>query len=387
MSPIHNLGDVLDFALRNWLPRTQQDGAAVFGAAGERGFNGSSELEHHTAFARSAYRQVDPFDRLFATHVGPSAARAVGNETRTLAAMQRLAVEVVAESLVRSHQVAGGDRLIVVPSRGQRPPILLVMSPSILNPLESRIISDEVDLPLGALKQVLPSVADPRDGTPEGLVLDALLAGGNQALSEAFLIAQPEIVQTRRPRMTRLCVPAPHVAVGRQQEISTAGIYCRDRDGVLGVTACYHGTGPKGTDVSVDGRQSYVKLVNEVQDIVFIPLGGGQSTGPMRGRGGISRDREPARADRASFDGATNQNRSTRIFGTDNGLLRQRPTIMLKVQTDPDTDRGDSGCALIDQQDQVLGFAFERTSYDDYPEFTDWIWAANALKSLDLSPI
>jgi hypothetical protein len=87
------------------------------------------------------------------------------------------------------------------------------------------------------------------------------------------------------------------------------------------------------------------------------------------------------------FDGATNQNQKTRIFGTDNGVLRARPSVQLKIQTDPDTDRGDSGCALLDEQDRVLGFAFERTASDDHPQFTDWIWAANALRALNLTTI
>ena len=37
---------------------------------------------------------------------------------------------------------------------------------------------------------------------------------------------------------------------------------------------------------------------------------------------------------------------------------------MLKLQTDPDTDQDDSGSALLDN-DKVLAFAFERTSYDE----------------------
>jgi hypothetical protein len=104
------------------------------------------------------------------------------------------------------------------------------------------------------------------------------------------------------------------------------------------------------------------------------------------GLGGVREDREPAKADHVRFDGVINQNRTTRIFGSDNGLLRARPTVQLKVQTDPDTDQGDSGSALLDEHDSVLGFAFERTDYDDYPQFTDWIWAANALRALQLVP-
>ena len=68
-------------------------------------------------------------------------------------------------------------------------------------------------------------------------------------------------------------------------------------------------------------------------------------------------------------------------------LLRRRPTVQLRVQTDVATDRGDSGCALIDGDDRVLAFAFERTGYDEYPQFADWIWAANALRALELTPL
>jgi hypothetical protein len=71
----------------------------------------------------------------------------------------------------------------------------------------------------------------------------------------------------------------------------------------------------------------------------------------------------------------------------DAGLLRRRPGVQLKVQTRPDTDRGDSGSALIDADDRVVGFAFEKTAFDDWPQFTDWIWAANALDALGLTPL
>jgi hypothetical protein len=81
-----------------------------------------------------------------------------------------------------------------------------------------------------------------------------------------------------------------------------------------------------------------------------------------------------------------NQGR-TQILSSDAGLLRARPTVQLRLQTRPDTDQGDSGCALIDtKQDRVFGFAFERTAVDDYPGFTDWIWAANAMSALQLKP-
>jgi hypothetical protein len=242
-----------------------------------------------------------------------------------------------------------------------------------------------MDLPVAVLQKGLSQAADPNENTPEAAALRQVLSGGPEALAEVFMISQPEILLTRRPRMIPLCVPSPHMKIESGEKISTAGVFCRDADDDLGVTGCFHGTGPVGTKVNVGLRECRVKHASEVQDLVFIPLGKGYDMARIAGLGGVRDDREPARADHVRFDGAVNQNRETRIFSTDTGLLRARPTIMLKLQTDPDTDQGDSGSALLDEHDKVLGFAFERTAYDDYPQFTDWIWASNALRALGLT--
>jgi S1-C subfamily serine protease len=95
----------------------------------------------------------------------------------------------------------------------------------------------------------------------------------------------------------------------------------------------------------------------------------------------------PSEAEQVSFEGAgTGARVSTRVKSHDAGILRKRSTIQLKVQTPADTNTGDSGSALVDHDDCVIGFGFERTAPGDFPELTDWIWAANALDSLGLTP-
>jgi hypothetical protein len=283
-------------------------------------------------------------------------------------------------------QARKADRLLVVPGHHDgQPPVLMMLSPDV-GAHESRLVSDEMDLPFRGLMIGLEEVADPGEDTPESVTLRQVLRGGPMALIEVFAIAQPEIVLTRRPRMIPLCAPSPHIPVKSGEKVSTAGILCRDADGDLGVTACYHGTGPVGTEVAVGLRKCRVKRADVVQDIVFIALGQGFNVPQIAGLNGVRADREPARSDRARFDGVSNQNTNTRIFGADAGLLRSRPTIMLKVQTDPDTDQGDSGSALLDENDKVLGFAFERTAYDDYPQFTDWIAERTLRRGRPLQP-
>ena len=385
------LGDVLGLALSGWQPRAAQGRSALFGAAGERGFEADREMfslvsPPNKPFLDASNVSVDPMYRLFSTDVGRRAASAVGNETRTLTALERLSVEIMAVTLRLTGQAGEDDRLLVLPGQQRRPPILMLMSPKLANVQQSRIVSDDLDLPFPILLKALNEAADPNEATPEGVALRQVLSGGPSALAEVFLIAQPEIVLTRRPRMIPLCVPVPHMRVECGGKVSTAGIFCHDTDGDLGVTACYHGTGPVGTDVTVDQHKSEVKHASQVQDIVFIPLDGAFTSRQMAGLGGVLEGREPAKADHVRFDGVVNQNRTTRIFGTDNGLLRARPSVQLKLQTDPDTDQGDSGSALVNEHSMVLGFAFERTDYNDYPQFTDWIWAANALRALQLTP-
>jgi hypothetical protein len=384
------LDDVIKQALERWRP---QDSARKyrFGAAGRRGFAIDFKIDSLVTRGRAgtdpeALFAEAPMRRLFNTDVGRRTAKAVRNETRTLTAIERLSLEIMAESLRVTGQVHKDDRLLTISQQEDRPAILMLMSRKVRSVEDSRVVSDEMDLPLEILEKGLSELSDTSRDTPEAAALREVQRGGEVALAQVFAIARPEIVRTRQPRMIALCVPSPHIRVEARGKVSTAGVFCHDAEETLGVTACYHGTGPEGTEVTVGNRKCRIKRDCEVQDIVFIPLGEGFAMPQLVGRLGVLEDREPARSDRVHFDGATNQNKATRIFGADAGILRARPTIMLKLQTDPDTDQGDSGCALLDDRDRVLGFAFERTAYDDHPQFTDWIWAANALRALKVTP-
>jgi hypothetical protein len=348
----HGLADTLELALERWRPRLVPNGVRTpFGAAGRRGLR--LDLEISDLVSKKRELQVadlglmtDPMQRLFNTNIGPRAVNAARNETRTLVALQRLSVEIIAASLECTNQVRHNDRLLVIPERPGRPPNVMQLSPQVATVDDSSVISDHSDRPLSWLETVLPVVADLSENTPEAIVLGEAVRGGPEAVAGTFLVAQPEIVRTRLPQMIRLCVPTPHMRLDSGATISTAGLFCRDADLEIGITVCHHGTGPRGRQVALDYK---VKRDNKVQDIVFIPLREEFDLPKLLGRGGVLEEREPARADHVSFDGATNQNCKTRIFSADAGMLRARPTIMLKLQTDPDTDQGDSGCALIDE--------------------------------------
>ena len=336
-----------------------------------------------------------PMGRLFGTRIGRRAAQIVGNETRTLEVLERLCLEVLANAIMLAGPAESYDRILIVPSRPnsqsdsgfpRQPALVMLLSPRVGRVENSRILTEELTPSAAVLEKALVETAQWEEATSESEVWREVRESGPTGLSEVFSITRPEIVQTRRPTMEPLCVPSLPLEILGGRKVSTAGIFCYDRDGELGVTACYHGTGPAGTPVIVSGTKSTVKRADAVQDIVFVPLAEHSLLSTLGGLSTIRRVGEPARSERVHFDGMANQGCKTRVQSADPGLLRPRPTVQLRVQTDPDTDQGDSGCALLDENNAVLGFAFERTAYDDYPQFTDWIWASNALRALNLVP-
>ncbi|QJR12108.1 hypothetical protein DSM104443_03192 [Usitatibacter rugosus] len=332
-------------------------------------------------------REPNAYARLFGTDIGKRAASAIGNESTTLDILSFLAIEVLYEYLSLRFRAAPnpGVRFVTVRRRPEDPPVLTILDSRVESVADTRRITDEIPLePAGlvvAFDELRSQIikVEPRLQEFEKYPAEAVI--------ELFAIVQPEVVITRNPRMDRICAPSPFVDVRRADSLSSLGIYCKDQQGTLGGTACYHGTGPRGTSVKVGGVPRVVGADDVVQDIVFIPLEGRIAPSTRLGKGGIRSGRAPSEAEPVRFDGAGSGGLiKTRVRSHDAGLLRRRTSVQLKVQTPADTNFGDSGAALVDSDDRVVAFGFERTGLGEFPEFTDWIWADNALAALDLTP-
>jgi len=329
----------------------------------------------------------DPFARMFGSDVGRLAVNIVGNESRTLDIIETVSVDImlsIVEDDLRMRFPMGmeGVRTLFVPSIGDLPPSLLLLDRRV-EASDTRRVTDQFEMPEDRLERLRGTEETPGD---EGAVR-ALVMSHPDHMRTALRIAQPEVVLSHNPRMERLCVPSPCCEVQSASERSTAGIYCRDSGGRLGVTACFHGTGPAGTDVTVAGTPAKVAIANEVQDIVFIPLP--EEFVPVLASGimGVLSGRTPSQYSSAYFEGVTSGYTPTSISSHDAALLRNRPSVQLRVQTPADTNKGDSGTALIDGNGHVIGFAFEKSAYGEIPQITDWIWAANALAAIGVQPI
>jgi hypothetical protein len=346
----------------------------------------------------------DPLKRMFGTRTGQTAVSIVGNEKKTLNILNAISTDILLEILDGQHffgnrgfwrrkRIQDTDlRPIVVPGSESAPSALVILDPKRSYEMSKNITGDihfsRSEL-TRASENILMPYTQQLDGDDASAINVAsfLLSGHQNGVTEALLITQPDISVSRRPRMVPLCAPSPNIEVQFGGQKSTAGVFCRDAHGALGVTACFHGTGPVGTKVQVGLQNSSVTIANNVQDLVFIPLNPGYNIPSLHGAAGVLNGRTPGQYESVEFDGATSGRVKTHVTSYDAGLLRSRATVQLRVQTPADTNSGDSGSALVNQDDKVVGFAFERSAFGEIPEMTDWIWAANAMKALNLSAI
>lgn len=384
---VRTLSDALNYALDN----RPGDQANPFGAAG-----GQTRSPSSATIAALSFPGADtaPFllpgdarlpggsamSRMFSLPLGQRAARVIGSEDVTLERSRALSVEIMAEALLRDKRF---PRELVQVSYGDwnTPPMFIVMNPDMEDINETRVVTNEFDLPpkelFAAARRLLPRL----DGTTR-VALASYLAGGMDGLAQLFAICRPEVVMTRKPEMEALCLPDPLLkATGTLP--GTVGIVCVDDQGVMGVTTAWHVAGNTGDPVDVNGQNETVGAVSQVQDIAFIPLSGPRpstvSRKVMQGYG-------PRHQGMLDFEGAVTGKDSAQLVTVSPGLLSRDPYNRLTLQTEMKANGGDSGCALLEGQ-EVVGFALRNTKPGQYPEFTEWIWADNALAALDLTPL
>ncbi|MER8650953.1 hypothetical protein [Mesorhizobium sp. M0586] len=212
------------------------------------------------------------------------------------------------------------------------------------------------------------------------------------SLAEAIWIAQPSVIVASAPKMIKTCVPRPPWSAVSGREKSTVGALARDAGGRLGVTVCFHGSGPIGTQVKIgndpDFYEGEVAKASEVMDTCFVPIGDNWRPNAVCGVAGLLAERAPGRAESHHFFGFQQQGpKYTKVIATDWGVPFPFKGRQLCIQTAPDTNHGDSGSALLNADDKLVGFAFQRTPYGgaSVVDFADWIWAPSALNELELT--
>ena len=129
-------------------------------------------------------------------------------------------------------------------------------------------------------------------------------------------------------------------------------------------------------NVDVDGITCVVLADKPEVDMAVLDIGG--TTPAVATPIGIRTD-APGVRNPVTFDGAATPMRTTRISGVDPSIVAPTQRFASRVYTAPDATDGDSGCALVDADNKLIGFCSELTPIPSDFEAATWIWADQAL--------
>lgn len=182
--------------------------------------------------------------------------------------------------------------------------------------------------------------------------------------------------------------PAPALPVTASSDprpIATAGVIGTDETGRLLAITALHAVAAvpaKTARIRVGGASASILGRHELTDSCLLAVA--CQAGSCTGHAGLLHFAPQAHR-RATFDGAASGHKPTMIRASDLSVLDPSPYLSSKVYTDPDTIPGDSGSALVDFEDHIVGFAVSRTALGAPVEFSTWSWAEQVLAAHGLA--
>jgi len=181
--------------------------------------------------------------------------------------------------------------------------------------------------------------------------------------------------------------------------ISSVGVVTTNKNGVHGVTASLHGVFENPNELSshfntqglngilnktvyINGKPGTIIAADYLSDSCFIRvdtmgLATNSTLGPLQSRG-------PYQGERVSFESFRNI-QSTAVTEVDIGITSIINNRQVRLYTRPVINPGDSGCALLNTENYVLGFGHLRTGLGEDIEFAEWIWADSVFRALELN--
>jgi hypothetical protein len=168
---------------------------------------------------------------------------------------------------------------------------------------------------------------------------------------------------------------------GEHGPTSSAGVIAKDQYGNEGVTVAYHGLksgntrGHCGQQVDVGGCSGEVASIDPLTDSAFVKLSGGTAALGKSNFRAVRSGSTPGYHEVATFDGLASGPNRTYTDATAPLTMVNMPGYQRTVLTRPDTQNGDSGCALVDKDQEVMGFCLGTTGLSEVPPVSIWIWA------------
>ncbi|HEY8201330.1 MAG TPA: hypothetical protein VII47_08250 [Actinomycetota bacterium] len=212
------------------------------------------------------------------------------------------------------------------------------------------------------------------------------LSWGPDAVDELVRVQEVGVVICPKPQILSTGCPAPAWTITTDEDrTGTAGAIVTDGEGRIGVTAALH-TVSRASEIRVDGRQGTVVTKDEVTDSAFVHV---PRLAPPSGRAGLNGPLTrlaPAEGEEVRFDGAASGAKRPTLVGWQPTILTPEASLSNnRCITTPDTEAGDSGAALVDSRDHILGFATHRSVPGAVAEFSGWVWAHHVFRNHGLT--
>jgi hypothetical protein len=211
-------------------------------------------------------------------------------------------------------------------------------------------------------------------GSPSGLGTEQISGSVVElATNREFGVA---IAQAPQQLSTFSVSPALAIRDGTQQSVATIGVMEIRNSGIVVATTANHAMESQAGRLTVDRKPFTVLGRHPVSDSCLLAISSDSVHNQRRfGAAGPLRGVPPTLYRSAKFDGATSGFISTTVLAFDLSILDPQMDEISRIYTGPDTAPGDSGAALIDSEDRIIGFARGRSRYDASLRFSTWVWA------------
>lgn len=174
---------------------------------------------------------------------------------------------------------------------------------------------------------------------------------------------------------------SPPLKVDAGGVASTAGAWVQDGAHRVGVIAAYHAV-QEGAVITVDNAVATYIAGDALTDSCFldvphVPANSKTSQGPLKVA--------PRSNEIVKFWGCVSSGQA-RVVAFNYELPYIDPNLQQTVRTEQVTSQGDSGAALVDSSDYILGFAYSRSAPNAPFAYSSWIWADAVYQKFGLTP-
>jgi hypothetical protein len=220
------------------------------------------------------------------------------------------------------------------------------------------------------VRRVLRRIGQTGDLTP-GVV--------SESIDEVAQHREFGVAIAKAPEQIPTFAVSPAIAVknDRRESVATIGVIIPRSSGRMVATTADHAVEDMAQYLTVGGLRLVVLGRHPASDSCLLALPESISIDNLKqfGKAGPLRGIPPTTYTIAKFDGAASGPTSSVITAFDPSIIDPQPGEMSKVYTGPDTAPGDSGAALIDLNDHIIGFAYRRSRYDAQLQFSVWVSA------------